>query len=467
MKRVLRWVCCAALCVLALSEAGWANDKKEGQTFTQKQPENYYLAGAVPEVNGKVVFRRELELPGWSQDQIFDKVKEWLVRSEQQDQDIILNRNIVREDKAKGEIYVQNQEYLVFVDRGLSLDRADFSFLQRYICSPGKCVLEVSRLKYVYDNETHMAEGWISDDYALDKNKTKVYPGVRRQRIKTVDRVDELFAGLTGSFMVLQLAQTPVQAGMTGALSVMFPASQTAPVQSGQVPAAPAATVPAPAPVEGAVATAPAVVPPAVPEKKGHWVAETPLPLPETQTEPAGLADTQTGEGTALPGYKRIAPQQIPGNIIKMLNDNWMLVTAGNDAKFNMMTASWGGLGVLFGKPVAFCFVSPLRYTWQLLDKGDTYTLSFYTEAYRDALQICGTTSGSDTDKVRATGLTPVTTPSGAKAFGEAWMVVECRKLMQQSLSPGAIVDSAERANWNTKPLNTMFIGEIINVWIK
>ena len=230
MKRVLRWVCCAALCVLALSEAGWANDKKEGQTFTQKQPENYYLAGAVPEVNGKVVFRRELELPGWSQDQIFDKVKEWLVRSEQQDQDIILNRNIVREDKAKGEIYVQNQEYLVFVDRGLSLDRADFSFLQRYICSPGKCVLEVSRLKYVYDNETHMAEGWISDDYALDKNKTKVYPGVRRQRIKTVDRVDELFAGLTGSFMVLQLAQTPVQAGMTGAPSVMFPASQTAPV---------------------------------------------------------------------------------------------------------------------------------------------------------------------------------------------------------------------------------------------
>lgn len=86
-----------------------------------------------------------------------------------------------------------------------------------------------------------MAEGWISDDYALDKNKTKVYPGVRRQRIKTVDRVDELFAGLTGSFMVLQLAQTPVQAGMTGAPSVMFPASQTAPVQSGQVPAAPAA----------------------------------------------------------------------------------------------------------------------------------------------------------------------------------------------------------------------------------
>lgn len=92
-------------------------------------------------------------------------------------------------------------------------------------------------------------------------------------------------------------------------------------------------------------------------------MAETPLPLPETQTEPAGLADTQTGEGTALPGYKRIAPQQIPGNIIKMLNDNWMLVTAGNDAKFNMMTASWGGLGVLFGKPVAFCFCfQPLRY---------------------------------------------------------------------------------------------------------
>ena len=166
-------------------------------------------------------------------------------------------------------------------------------------------------------------------------------------------------------------------------------------------------------------------------------------------------------------GFKEIAVEELNFNPFTKIGTEWMLITAGDEKNFNTMTASWGGLGVLFGKPVAFCFVSPLRYTWQLLDKGDTYTLSFYTEAYRDAFQICGTTSGSDTDKVRAMGLTPVTTPSGAKAFGEAWMVVECRKLMQQSLSPGAIVDSAERANWNTKPLNTMFIGEIINVWIK
>ncbi len=473
MKRVLWWIGHIALCMLVLSEIGWANDKKEGQNYTQKQSDEYYLEGAVPEVDGKVVFIRELELPGWSQDQIFDKVKEWLALSERQDQDIILSRNVIREDREKGEIYVQNQEYLVFIDRGLSLDRANFSFVQHYVCSPNKCVLEISRLKYVYENVTRVAEGWISDDYALDKTKTKVYPGVRRHRIRTVDRMDELFAGLTGMFMTLQVMQSPaVQSGLVSVPVVVFPDSPTseAPVPA-KTPTVSPVPVSAPAVVEATpstpveepgVATLEAPGPVTADQRTG-WIAETPPPPVETTTE---STITQEGE-KEMPGYRRIAPDQISGNIIKRLNEEWMLVTAGDDAKFNMMTASWGGLGVLFGKPVAFCFISPSRYTWQLLDQGDTYTLTFYAESYRDVLRFCGSHSGSDIDKVQATGLTPITTPSGAKAFDEAWMVIECRKLMQQPLSPTSIVDSIERANWNDKVLHTMFVGEILNVWVK
>ena len=63
---------------------------------------------------------------------------------------------------------------------------------------------------------------------------------------------------------------------------------------------------------------------------------------------------------------KKIEPKEIQDNAVQLIGDDWMLVTAGSPEHFNMMTASWGGLGVLFGKPVAFCFVSPLRYTWRL-----------------------------------------------------------------------------------------------------
>ena len=83
-----------------------------------------------------------------------------------------------------------------------------------------------------------------------------------------------------------------------------------------------------------------------------------------------------------------------------------MLITAGNDQQFNPMTASWGGLGNLYNKPVTFCFINPARYTYDIMDKGDTYTLTFYTETYREALNYCGHNSGKDKDKVKAVSYT-------------------------------------------------------------
>ena len=144
-----------------------------------------------------------------------------------------------------------------------------------------------------------------------------------------------------------------------------------------------------------------------------------------------------------------------------------MLITAGNDAQYNMMTASWGGLGHMYNKPVAFCFINPTRYTYQLMENNDTYTLSFYTETYRDILNYCGTNSGRDKDKVKEAGLTPITTPSGSKAFSEAWMIIECRKMISQTINIDGISDPELRKQWAGKAMHKMFIGEILNVWVK
>ena len=129
-------------------------------------------------------------------------------------------------------------------------------------------------------------------------------------------------------------------------------------------------------------------------------------------------------------------------NVFKLINKQWMLVTAGNKERFNTMTASWGGMGVLWERPVAFVFIRPQRYTFEFTEKESVMTLSFFDEKFRGALNICGSKSGRDTDKIKECGLTPVEMPSGSMAFGEARVILECRKLYTDRLNPDGFVDA-------------------------
>lgn len=192
----------------------------------------------------------------------------------------------------------------------------------------------------------------------------------------------------------------------------------------------------------------------------------TPLTASFSTNDPTQT--TSTSSGATLTGFRQISADRIPGNIVKLLND-WTLITSGSGDDVNVMTASWGGLGVFWEKPVAFCFLGAQRYSITTMDKGDTYTISFYTEAYKDALQYCGSTSGRNEDKIKGSGLTPIKTPSGATAFAEAWMIFECKKMIAQPLSQDAIADKETEVakKWQGKALHKMYIGEILNVWIK
>jgi flavin reductase (DIM6/NTAB) family NADH-FMN oxidoreductase RutF len=358
-----------------------------------------YLAGAVPETDGKVVFKKTYDLEGALQEAICERVYEWL------DMRMKANKNESRisyTNKEEGQVVAQGEEYLVFSSNAFSLDRALMSYNITALCEPGKCEIRIERIRYKYENERFSAEERISDNAALNKTKTAVFRGNKKFREHTVDFADKLFEDMKAA---LDAVPAPASAR---------PASEPA----------------------RAVDVAPA------------------------QAPPSGIPAT-------LQGYRQLAPDKIPGNIIKMLNEDWMLITAGTDTQFNMMTASWGGLGVLYGKAMAVCFINPARYTYQLMEKNDTYTLTFYTEAHREALKYCGSNSGRDTDKVKGSGLTPITVPSGAKAFAEAWLIIECRKLVGQPLNHDALFDEKVKSDWAGKQLHKMYIGEIINAWVK
>ena len=152
---------------------------------------------------------------------------------------------------------------------------------------------------------------------------------------------------------------------------------------------------------------------------------------------------------------------------LNLIGKQWMLVTAGTSEKFNTMTASWGGLGWLWNKPVAFVFIRPERYTHGFIEASDCMTLSFYGEEYREALKICGTMSGRDTDKVAATGLTPEELESGNMTFGEARLTLDCRKLFKSSMQEANFIDKELLEMWYGAHggLHDVYVVEIENVY--
>lgn len=161
--------------------------------------------------------------------------------------------------------------------------------------------------------------------------------------------------------------------------------------------------------------------------------------------------------------FKEIDVYDIHDNPFKLIADDWMLVTAGNMQKFNTMTASWGTLGELWSKKVAFCFVRPTRHTHKFMEAANTFTLTFFDEKYREALDYCGHHSGRKVDKIAKTGLTPIEWEGKAVYFQQARLVLVCKKVYWQDLDPKHFLDSEIDDNYPKKDYHRMYVGEIIS----
>jgi len=164
---------------------------------------------------------------------------------------------------------------------------------------------------------------------------------------------------------------------------------------------------------------------------------------------------------------KKVNPEEITDNVFKLVGKDWMLITAGTKAKFNTMTASWGGLGILWGKKICFCTIRPQRYTYEFVESSDTFTLSFFDDKYRSALNICGIQSGRDTNKIADAGITPIELSAKAVSFDEARLVIECKKLYYQDINPDNFLDPDIDKNYPNKDYHRMYIGEIVNCYLR
>lgn len=165
-----------------------------------------------------------------------------------------------------------------------------------------------------------------------------------------------------------------------------------------------------------------------------------------------------------MKNFKEISTKELSGNTFQMIGNDWMLVTATKDDVVNTMTAAWGGLGVLWGKDVAFVVIRPQRYTKEFVDATTTFSLSFFSEKYHSQLSYLGKVSGRNEDKITKANLT-TTYIDGTPYFEEAKTVLICKKLYVQPLLENSFLDPTIVEHWYpSKDLHTLYVAQITNV---
>ena len=165
--------------------------------------------------------------------------------------------------------------------------------------------------------------------------------------------------------------------------------------------------------------------------------------------------------------FRKISTRDIQDNFLKLINEDTMLLTAGNRESLNTMTASSGGVGNFWRRDVAYCYIRPGRYTKEFVEREDYFTLSFFDETFKPALTICGRKSGRDTDKVAEAGLTPAFANCGAPYFAEARLVLVCKKIYVEDIDPEKFLDPTMHDWYPRKDYHRLYIGEIVEVLAK
>lgn len=302
-----------------------------------QEGDSKYLAGAVPEADGKVVFTKEFSIPGMAQDTIYARLLKWMDARLAKNEN---NSRVVYSDKEKGQIVGMGDEWIVFSSTALSLDRTKILYQLTVTCQPEKCTLEVEKIRFNYreGKEKYTAEEWITDQYALNKAKTKLVRGLAKWRRKTVDFVDALCVDVTEALSATA-TKAPVEEKKEEKKA------EKALVNSGTTVITPKAQVTVEAPK----------------------VAMTPV----AATAPNAQASPAT--------YREVAPDAIPANAIQSGNGKLVIVIGEEPFNMTMMTANAGGsLGKIAGnKPVIFTILSPEQPYGQM-EAAQQYTVRFY-----------------------------------------------------------------------------------------
>lgn len=166
---------------------------------------------------------------------------------------------------------------------------------------------------------------------------------------------------------------------------------------------------------------------------------------------------------------KEIKITEVRDNLVKLISKDWMLVTAGTIDNYNMMTASWGFMGEMWGHDMAEIVVRQERYTKEFIDRTGRFTLTFFPHEMTKALEYMGTHSGRTSDKMHYEPLRPEELPTGQVTFCGARLVVECDVVYHDTLNPNNFESHDLFTQWygpDKGGLHERYYGKIVRVWI-
>lgn len=162
--------------------------------------------------------------------------------------------------------------------------------------------------------------------------------------------------------------------------------------------------------------------------------------------------------------FQKVTEELMDINPFTKIGKDWMLVTAGNEEKANTMTASWGGLGVMWGKDVAYVVIRQSRFTKEFIDKEGKFSLSFPSEKYRKEMKFLGTVSGRDEDKIKEAGI-DINYHDGVPFIDQADMVFICRVMSDTFISKEDFIDKGiDEAWYKDGNYHTLYIAEITDI---
>ena len=168
--------------------------------------------------------------------------------------------------------------------------------------------------------------------------------------------------------------------------------------------------------------------------------------------------------------YEAVSANDFNENIFNLVGKDFTVITAGE--KPNSMVASWGGVGIMFNKPVTWNFLRANRFTLEKMRETGTFTMCYFPDQYKGDIMQFGTKSGRNTDKMAQTKLTPMDTPDGYPAYKEAKIIIECKLIAASTVSKDEFYTEEAKTFLqegfdDAKDWHKLVYGEITNIYIR
>lgn len=166
--------------------------------------------------------------------------------------------------------------------------------------------------------------------------------------------------------------------------------------------------------------------------------------------------------------YKEIDVTEYSDIILKRMRPGNFLTTKKGDT-INTMIIGWGGILVIWGRPLFIVLVRHCRATYDLIESSGEFTVSIpINNNLKKAINICGTKSLREIDKFEVAGLTPL---KGRKIdtpiVGECELHYECKVLYKQKLDQNVVPNIVKDRYYNlTKENHTVYYGEILDQYL-